>query len=102
MNWPVEFPSFNLSFDWQTIVAYGFGLLLLYLLARLLFLPMRLALPVIIKSIAGIGLILIFNLVGGFFDLELALNPITVLVAGFLGIPGVGLLLALEYVVQAA
>ncbi len=101
MSWPSRFPTVDFTLDWQTLVAYGFGLVLLYLLARLLFVPMKWALPIIVNSFVGIAFILIFNLVGGLFDLRLALNPITVLIAGFLGLPGVGLLLALEYVVQS-
>ena len=102
MSWPFELPSIGFALDWRTVVAYGFGLALLYVVARLLFVPMRLVLPVIVNSVVGIGLILLFNQIGGYFDLRIALNPVTVLIAGFLGVPGVGLLLALEYIVQTA
>jgi inhibitor of the pro-sigma K processing machinery len=40
----------------------------------------------------------VLNLVGGFFNVGVAINPITALIAGFLGIPGVLLLLVLQYI----
>lgn len=37
------------------------------------------------------------NLVGGYFGFHLGLNLVTVLVIGIFGVPGIGLLLAVKY-----
>lgn len=85
--------------DVNIVVAYLFGLVLLYLLARVLFVPLRYIGRLVIN--AGIGLLLLaaFNLAGGYFDLYIPLNPVTALVAGFLGVPGVVLLAVLRHFV---
>lgn len=88
---------FTPDLDWRTIIAYAIGLFLLYLFGRLLVVPMRFVLPLIVNGLIGMVVLLLVNLVGGLFGLRLALNPITALVVGFLGIPGVGLLIALQF-----
>lgn len=79
------------------LIAYGFGLLLLYLLARLLLVPLRLLIRLLYNGVIGGILLWLVNLVGGFFAVTIPINPITALTAGFLGIPGVVLLLLLQY-----
>ncbi|NLN16976.1 MAG: pro-sigmaK processing inhibitor BofA [Firmicutes bacterium] len=81
------------------IIAYLFGLVLLYILARLLLIPLRLAIRLLINGVIGGFLLWLVNLLGLFVGVYLPINPITALVAGFLGIPGVILLLVLKYVV---
>ncbi len=80
------------------IIAYLFGLMLLYILARLLLIPLRLAIRLLINGAIGGFLLWLVNLLGMFVGVYLPINPITALVAGFLGIPGVILLLVLRYV----
>lgn len=86
-----------LGIDWRVAVAYGLGVILLYAFARLLVLPLKLTLQLIGNAVVGVVLLLLFNLVGGFWGLHLPLNPITAVVAGFLGAPGVLLLFLLKY-----
>lgn len=83
--------------DWRVVAAYGVGVLLVYALARLLALPLKFTLQLIANAVVGVVLLLLFNLIGGFWGYRLPLNPLTAVVAGFLGIPGVLLLFALKY-----
>ena len=83
------------------IIAYLFGLMLLYILARLLLITLRLAIRLLINGAIGGFLLWLVNLLGMFVGVYLPINPITALVAGFLGIPGVILLLVLKYVLAA-
>ncbi len=83
--------------DLSLILAYGFGLLLIYVLARLLFLPMRLLASLVYNALVGGVVLFGLNIVGGFFGLHLALNPLTALLVGLLGVPGVVLLLILQH-----
>ena len=41
----------------------------------------------------------VFNLIGGKFGLHLAINPVTLLIAGIFDLPGIILLAALRYLV---
>ena len=38
------------------------------------------------------------NLVGGFMGMHIAINPLTALISGVLGVPGMGLIIALQYI----
>ena len=81
------------------VLAYVFGLLLLYVLARVLVIPVRMLLRVLANGILGGLLLMAANLVGTVGGFYLPVNPVTALVAGFLGIPGVVLLLVLQHLV---
>lgn len=93
-----ELPAIALAVDWRTIIAYAFGILLLYVTVRLLAGPMRFTARLAFHTLVGAVLLLTFNLVGGYFGQTLPLNPVTTLVAGVLGVPGVALLVALRFV----
>ena len=81
-----------------TLLAFIFGLFLLYIIGLLLVVPIKIIGKLIINGILGGILLLIFNLIGGIIGLNLVINPVTAIVAGFLGIPGVILLLILQWV----
>lgn len=85
--------------DASTIVAYAFGLFLLYIVAYILYVPLKVIVRLIYNAIIGGLLLWLVNLVGGVFGLSVAINPVTALIVGFLGIPGVVLIIALKYVV---
>lgn len=79
-----------------TILAFIFGLFLLYLIGILLVIPIKIVLKLIANGVIGGILLLIVNLIGGFIGLSLAINPLTAIIAGFLGIPGIILLLIMQ------
>lgn len=82
-----------------TVVACAFGLFLLYVVAYILYVPLKIMFRLTYNAIIG-GLVLwLVNLVAGFFGLSVAINPVTALIAGLLGIPGLVLIIALKYVV---
>ncbi|MEW9123636.1 MAG: pro-sigmaK processing inhibitor BofA family protein [Thermotaleaceae bacterium] len=79
------------------ILAYAFGLILLYIAGYILLIPIKLIIKLIYNGIIGGIALLLLNFVGGFFEIGIGINPITALVAGFLGIPGILLMLGLQY-----
>ncbi len=82
----------------EMILAYAVALLLMYALGWLLFVPLKYLWRLILNGILGGLLLVVINLVGGLFGVTLAINPVTALVAGFLGIPGVALLFLLQII----
>lgn len=68
------------------------AVVLLYLLAKIFSWPFRMLGKLILNSILGIVLLLLFNLVGKSFGVILGINAVTVLIAGFFGIPGIAFL----------
>ncbi len=83
--------------DYNALIAYAVGLVLLYLMARMLFLPIRLLLVLVYNGLIGGVLLWLVNLVGGYIGLHIGLNPVTALLAGFLGLPGIAALAAIRY-----
>lgn len=82
----------GITWDMNTIIAFGFGLLLIYLIGRIFFMPIRLIFKLLYNGIVG-GLILWgLNFIGAYFGYTIAINPVTAVVVGFLGLPGVVLL----------
>ncbi|HEY8363894.1 MAG TPA: pro-sigmaK processing inhibitor BofA family protein [Tissierellaceae bacterium] len=80
----------------NTIFYYAAGLIMLYILGLILVWPIKKIMKLIFNGILGGITLLIFNFIGKFFGLSLAINPINALIVGFLGVPGVILLLILQ------
>ena len=73
--------------------------LLAALLVQLLLMPIRLAVKLLLHSGCGFLCLWLLNTVSGFTGVYLPVNAVTVLTAGFLGIPGIGLIAWLEVLV---
>ncbi len=78
------------------IIAIFFGLLVIYVMARLLYLPAKILLGLIGNTVVGGGLLVLFNVVGTYFGLGIGINVLTALLVGLLGIPGIFLLMILQ------
>lgn len=89
----------NLSIEYNIIIAYVIGLFLLYILGWLLVVPRKFLLRLILNGIIGALILFFINMAGKSFGIYVAINPITALVVGFLGIPGIILLVILQYIV---
>ncbi len=82
----------------QLVFALLFLLFVVYLLGNILLKPLKLVFKIIINSFFGLILLWAFNFIGGFVDFFIPLNLVTVLVAGFLGLPGLVLLIILKII----
>lgn len=87
-----------MGFELSIILAYAFGLILLYVVGWILLVPIKLLMRLIWNGVIGGVLLFLVNLVGGIWGISIVINPINALVAGFLGVPGVVLLLLLQYI----
>ncbi|MBO8142386.1 MAG: pro-sigmaK processing inhibitor BofA family protein [Firmicutes bacterium] len=82
----------------HVVVAYVFGIVLLYLITRVLLVPVRILLRLVYNVLLGAALLVFVNFVGTHvLGIYLPVNPVTALVVGFLGIPGIILLVALQH-----
>lgn len=70
-------------------------ILLLAVLFRLMLLPIRLGWKLLLNSACGFLCLWLLNLVSGFTGIRFPINAVTVLTAGFLGIPGILFLAAI-------
>ena len=73
-------------------------LLLLILLLRLMILPIRWGWKLLLNSLCGFLCLWILNSISGFTGIRFPINWATVCTAGFLGLPGIGLLALLQAV----
>ena len=87
----------GMGMEVSIILAYALGLILLYILGWILLVPLKFILKLIWNGILGGIMLFVINLIGGYFGFHIIINPLTALIAGFLGIPGVVLIVLVGY-----
>ena len=80
----------------ENFVVFAIPALLGYILIRCLLKPMQLAFKAGIHCICGFVCLWLLNTVSGYTGVYLPINAATVLIAAFLGVPGIGLIALLE------
>ena len=83
-------------FDMGSVFVYLAGLFLLYLCCRLFLKPLKWLLHLFFHCLLGTGGILLFNFVAGSAGWHLAVNPLTAITSGVLGVPGAVMMLFLQ------
>ena len=72
--------------------------LLAILLLRIILMPVTLAVKLTMHSACGFLCLWLLNTTAGFTGIFLPVNAFTILIAGFLGLPGIGLIALLEMI----
>lgn len=85
-----------MQLPWSVVLAFGAGILLIWLLGRLFLAPNRFLWRLFVSALAGGLCLWAINLIGQRWGYTLAINPVTALCVGTLGLPGVGLVIALS------
>ncbi len=71
------------------IAAFGIGILVLWLICKLLKISLTIIWKLVINALLGALLLIVFNLIGGIFGLTIEITFLSALVAGVFGVPGV-------------
>ena len=79
----------------ENFVTLLIPVLLSVFLIRMLLLPMKLIFKLVLHSLCGFLCLWLLNLSSGVTGIVLPINAVTVLTAGTLGLPGIGLITAL-------
>ncbi len=82
--------------DLNVILAYLFGIVLILFIGKIFLMPLKLVFKLIYNGVIGGIMLYVINFIGSHFGFTIALNPVTALVAGFLGIPGIVLLILVK------
>lgn len=82
----------------EEIVTLLIPALFAVILVRLLLLPMKLIFKIGLHSLCGFLCLWLLNAVSGFTGILFPINAVTVLTAGFLGLPGIGVMAVLAVV----
>lgn len=80
------------------VIAAIFGLFVFYYLVKLLAAPARALFRIILTGVVGAVILFVFNLVAGFFSLTIGVNAVTALIVGFMGLPGLVMLVVIQKV----
>lgn len=83
----------------NVIMAALFLLVILYIIVQVFLKPVKLVWKLLTNSLIGVILLLLSNYIGSYFAFDIPINIITVLIAGFLGIPGIILLACFQILV---
>ncbi|MFR5683492.1 MAG: pro-sigmaK processing inhibitor BofA family protein [Clostridia bacterium] len=84
--------------DLGFIVTFVIAVAALFIILKILALPMKIIIKLVINGIIGGVIIWLINLIGAGFGFVLTLNWITALVVGLLGVPGVIILVILHFI----
>ncbi|NLM74508.1 MAG: pro-sigmaK processing inhibitor BofA [Clostridiaceae bacterium] len=79
------------------VLAWIVGVLIILLLGKTLLLPLKVVVRLVINAIIGGIAILVINIIGSPFGFTIPLNPVSALIAGILGLPGIILVVILKY-----
>ena len=71
--------------------------LLILGLLRLIVLPIRLGVKILLNSACGFLCLFLLNTISGFTGVYFPINYVTVIIAGFLGLPGIGALALMQF-----
>lgn len=82
--------------DFMTILEIAAIIVAVYLFLKLLSAPFKLAIKLLMHAGLGFLLLLIEELIAGFFNFSLGITFINCLVAGVFGIPGVVVLILIK------
>ena len=80
------------------LLGFSLGVLIIGVLLRILFVPVKLVLKVIFNSVLGALILVLINLFSEYTGFFLGVNPINALTIGILGVPGLILLIILQAV----
>ena len=73
------------------------SILVVFCLLRLIALPIRWGWKIFVNSACGFLCLFLLNSISGFTGIYFPINYVTVAIAGFLGLPGIGAMALLHY-----
>jgi inhibitor of the pro-sigma K processing machinery len=81
--------------DLSIILAYTAGIMLIFMTSWIFFKPLKFIGKVILNSVIGALVLIIFNYFGQYTGIYIGVNEVTALIIGILGVPGfIAILLA--------
>ena len=78
----------------------GVGIVLLFVTAKTLATPLKISLRVLLNTLLGLGSLFLVNATATFTGLHLGINLLNAAIVGLLGVPGLGLLFLIQWVLR--
>ncbi len=87
--------------DSNSLITFGCCIVFLFIFGKIFILPLKSMLKLILNSILGGVCIFIINAIGANFNFHIGINIFTSIFVGLLGLPGAGLLVVLQIILNA-
>lgn len=88
-----------MQIPWELVASFAVGLGLLCLIGYLLLVPMRFMWRLAAGCVMGALVLMLVNAFGALAGFHVEINPFTAMAVGFLGLPGAGLVVALQLLI---
>lgn len=88
--------------DFNNVLPFLACIIFLFIFGKIFILPLKSIMKLIVNSILGGLLIFIINAIGANFGFHIGLNLVTSIFVGLLGLPGAGLLVILQIILNLA
>ena len=82
----------------ENILSVLIPVFLIFVLLRIIALPVRFAVKVFLNCACGFACLWLLNWISGFTGVFFPINPVTAVIAGFLGLPGIAVLAVVQYI----
>ena len=82
--------------DSNSIVIYLACLIVIFIVGKIFYLPLKKVMKLLINSILGGFLIYIVNIIGTSFNFHIGINAVTAIFSGIFGVPGVCVLILVK------
>lgn len=86
--------------DFNNALTFLACIVFLFIFGKIFIIPLKNILKLVINSILGGCLIFLINMIGASFHFHIGLNVITSIFVGILGLPGAGLLIILQIILN--
>ena len=84
----------------NSIITFLACIIFLFIFGKIFFVPLKKIVKLVFNSVLGAILLYLINLIGGNFGFHIGINIFTSICVGLLGIPGAGLLVVLQIVLN--
>lgn len=81
----------------MSYLSFFIAIVILFIVLKLISLPLKLIIKLMVNAFLGGAILFLINLVGARFGFLLEINWLTSLLVGFLGVPGVILVVILHF-----
>ncbi len=88
----------GLQLDPTMIMYFGLGIVILFLCGWFFMAPIKMLIKLAINSVLGAVILVLVNYVGDMFGFNVEISALNCVIVGFLGIPGVILVVALKFI----
>ena len=86
--------------DFNNIIVYIACIFFLFIFGKIFIVPIKTILKLVLNSVLGGVVIFLINFIGAYFNFHIGLNLVTSIFVGFLGIPGVVVIVLLKLLVS--